>query len=130
MSENSRVFGAESTTDEVVAGLDLTGKRAVVTGASGGLGAEAARALASIGAEVVLTARDLAKAEGVAEGIRSSTGNGKVSVMELSLDSQDSVRAFAESFLGKYDSLNILLNNAGVMACPLQRTKEGYEYQF
>lgn len=130
MSENARQFGAESTTNEVVAGLDLTGKRAVVTGASGGLGAEAARALASIGVEVILTARDLPKAEGVAAGIRSSTGNDKVSVMELSLDSQESVRAFAEQFLAKYDSLNILLNNAGVMACPLQRTTEGYEYQF
>lgn len=130
MSQKTRVFGAESTTDEVVAGLDLSGKRALVTGASGGLGAEAARALASIGAEVILTARDLTKAEGVAEAIRSSTGNGSVSIMELSLDSQESIRAFAKNFLGKYDSLQILLNNAGVMACPLQRTKEGYEYQF
>lgn len=126
----ARQFGAESTTDEVIAGIDLAGKRAVITGASGGLGAEAARALASAGAEVVLTARDLQKAREVIDGIRSSTGNEKLSVMELSLDSQESIRSFAASFLEKYDSLNILLNNAGVMACPLQRTKEGYEYQF
>jgi len=130
MTENARTFGAESTTDEVIAGIDLSGKRAIVTGASGGLGAEAARALASAGAEVVLTARDLPKAREVLDGIRSSTGNEKLAVMELSLDSQESVRSFAAAFLEKYDSLNILLNNAGVMACPLQRTKEGYEYQF
>ena len=122
-------FGHETTTDQVLEGIDLTGKRALVTGATGGLGAETARALAGKGAEVVVTARDLEKAKGVVEAIRASTGQ-TVEVESLELDSLASIRAFAERFLAKYDSLNLLVNNAAVMACPLGHTQDGFELQF
>lgn len=123
-------FGRDTTTDEVLDGIDLTGKLAVVTGASGGIGAETARALASKGARVVIAARDLAKARQAAEAIRASTGNDGVEVAELELDSLAGVRAFAERFLAAHDSLHLLINNAGVMACPQGTTRDGFETQF
>ncbi len=123
-------FGPETTTDEVLAGVELGGKLALVTGATSGLGAETARALASRGARVVLTARDLPKGERVAEGIRSSTGNAEVAVEELELASLASIRAFARRFLERHEALQILVNNAGVMACPFQKTADGFELQF
>lgn len=123
-------FGFETTTDEVIEGIDLSGRVALVTGASGGLGAETARTLASVGCAVTLTARDVPKAEKVAEEIRASTGNAAVEVGELALDRPDSVRAFAARWLAEHDVLHLLINNAGVMACPLARTPEGWEMQF
>jgi NAD(P)-dependent dehydrogenase (short-subunit alcohol dehydrogenase family) len=123
-------FGHDTTTDEVLEGIDLDGKSALVTGGSGGLGAETARALASKGARVVITARDLAKGEAVAEGIRKSTGNDGVEVEALELGSLASIRAFAERFLARHDALQILVNNAGVMACPFGKTTDGFELQF
>ena len=95
-------FGHDTTTDEVLEGIDLGGKLAFVTGGSGGLGAETARALASKGAAVVLTARDPARGEGVAKEIRESTGNPDVEVEELELDSLASIRACAERFLARH----------------------------
>ena len=131
MSEATRSgFGPDTTTDEVLAGIDLDGKSALVTGGSSGLGAETARALASKGARVVLTARDVAKGEAVAQGIRKSTGNDAVEVAALELDSLASIRAFAERFLARHDALQILVNNAGVMACPFGKTVDGFEQQF
>jgi NAD(P)-dependent dehydrogenase (short-subunit alcohol dehydrogenase family) len=130
LASSTRSFGKDSTASEVVAGLDLSRMYAIVTGASGGLGAETARALASRGAEVTLTARDLAKAGKVADSIRESTGNARIDVMELALDDPRSVRAFAKSFLAKGQPLTALINNAGVMACPLERTAQGFELQF
>ena len=121
--------GADTTTDQLIEGVDLGGRVALVTGASGGLGAETARALASCGAAVTLTARDVAKAEGVAEGIRSSTGNARVDVLELELTDPANIRAAAKRWLGGHDELHFLVNNAGVMACPLERTAEGFELQ-
>lgn len=123
-------FGHDTTTDEVLEGIDLTGKLALVTGGSGGLGAETARALASKGARVVFTARDLAKGEAVAKGIRESTGNQAVSVEALELGSLASIRAFAERFLAEHDALHLLVNNAAVMACPFGKTSDGFELQF
>jgi NAD(P)-dependent dehydrogenase (short-subunit alcohol dehydrogenase family) len=123
-------FGFESTTEQVLEGVDLSGRRALVTGASGGLGAETARALASCGAAVTLTARNLEKGEAVAERIRHSTGSPNIDVGELELLSPDSVRAFAKAWLADHDELNILVNNAGVMACPLERNTPGWEMQF
>ena len=123
-------FGADTTVDEVLDGVDLSGWVAIVTGASGGLGAEAARGLAAAGAAVTLTARDLAKGEAVASEIRASTGNDAVEVRELDLSRPDSVRAFAKDWLADHGALNLLLNNAGVMACPELRTEEGWELQF
>jgi len=125
-----RSFGFESTASEVVAGLDLSSLSAVVTGASGGLGAESARALAEGGARVTLAARDTAKAESVAEEIRKSTGNSRIDVLPLDLTRPASIHAFAEAFRARHERLSTLLNNAGVMACPLERTEKGWELQF
>lgn len=126
----TREFGEQSTTDQVLEGIDLTGKIAIVTGASGGLGEETVRALASKGATVTIAARDMNRAEQTAEKIRQSTGNTNINIGELELDKPASVRAFAANWLASNDSLNLLINNAGVMACPLDRTAEGWEMQF
>lgn len=122
-------FGHDTTTDEVLQGIDLAGKTALVTGASGGLGAETARALASKGAAVTLAVRDVPKGEGVAQAIREATGS-EVDVVELELDSLPSVRACAQGWLASHGVLNLLINNAGIMACPLARTSQGWESQF
>jgi NAD(P)-dependent dehydrogenase (short-subunit alcohol dehydrogenase family) len=122
-------FGHETTTDEVLGGVDLGGRRVIVTGASGGLGAETARALASRGASVTLAARDVAKAEAVAARIRQSTDQGSVDVGALELTSPDRVRAFAKRWLDENDALHILVNNAGLMASPLARSAQGFEMQ-
>jgi NAD(P)-dependent dehydrogenase (short-subunit alcohol dehydrogenase family) len=129
MAVDRNAFGFESTTDEVLDGISLEGRRAVVTGASGGLGAETARALAARGAAITLAARDLAKCESVAASIRESTGNPNVDIGELDLIAPDSVRRFATNWLASHDSLNLLINNAGIMACPLERTANGWELQ-
>ena len=123
-------FGHDTTTDEVLAGLDLLGQRALVTGATAGLGIETARALAAHGAAVTLTARDLIRGEQVAQTIRDSTGNVAVDVMQLDLASLDSVRRFADTYLEQHMRLDMLINNAGIMACPHGLTEEGYEMQF
>lgn len=122
-------FGHDTTTHEILEGIDLSGKTAVVTGASGGLGAETARALASKGAAVTLAVRNVPKGEEVAQSIRESTGS-EVDVVALELDSPPSVRACAEGWLASHGALHLLINNAGVMACPLARTSEGWESQF
>ncbi len=123
-------FGHDTTTDEVLAGIDLTGKRAIVTGGSTGLGEETARALASRGAAVTLAVRDAAKGEAAAGRIRASTGNKNIDVGIVELSVPDSVRAFAKTWLANTKKLNLLINNAGIMACPLARTREGWEMQF
>src|SRR5689334_1171590 len=127
MSRVTTPFGYDSTAAEVIAGVDLTGRRAVVTGGASGIGVETVRALASAGAEVTLTARDTVVGERVAAGIIDSTGNNHVYVAPLELADQTSVQAFAASWDGP---LHILVNNAGVMAEPLNRTPEGWEHQF
>jgi len=127
--EESSRFGFESTALEVAAGIDLSGKTAVITGASGGLGAESARVLTSRGANVVIGARDVPKAEKVAAEIRTATGRDAVEVAALELGSRASIRTFAESVLISHPAIHILINNAGVMACPLQRIEHGYEMQ-
>jgi NAD(P)-dependent dehydrogenase (short-subunit alcohol dehydrogenase family) len=120
-------FNATSTAAEVVRGVDLAGKRAVVTGAASGIGVETARALASAGAEVVLAVRDVEAGGRVAADITRTTRNERVVVGELDLADLGSVRAFVAAWTGP---LHILVNNAGVMACPEQRTREGWELQF
>jgi NAD(P)-dependent dehydrogenase (short-subunit alcohol dehydrogenase family) len=125
-----RRFDKSSTTDQVLDGIDLAGKVAIVTGASGGLGAETARALAARGAAVTLAARDTAKAEQAAAAIRGAHPGAKLAVRGLVLDRPDSVRAFAKAWLAENRALHLLLDNAGVMACPLARTPEGWEMQF
>ncbi len=123
-------FGHPSTAMEVVQGLDLSDNTAVVTGASSGIGVETARALAAAGAEVLTPVRNRAKGEGVADDIRSSTGNDKVVVLDMDLADPTSVRACAESILERGEAVNVLINNAGIMACPLRRTPQGWESQF
>jgi NAD(P)-dependent dehydrogenase (short-subunit alcohol dehydrogenase family) len=126
----TRVFSSQSTTDQVLEGIDLTGKLALVTGASSGLGVETARALASKGARVVMAARDVPKIEQQAAAIRARHPAAQLEVMELHLDRPANVRSFAKAFLARHPRLNLLIGNAGVMACPLQRTPEGWEMQF
>ncbi len=120
-------FTAESTAAEVIDGIDLTGRRAVVTGGASGIGIETARALASAGAEVTLAVRNTGAGQHAAGDIIATTGNNQVAVAPLDL----AVRASAASFAAAWDGpLHILINNAGVMASPLMRTPEGWEMQF
>jgi NAD(P)-dependent dehydrogenase (short-subunit alcohol dehydrogenase family) len=120
-------FGFRSTAAEVARGIDLSGKRAIVTGGASGIGVETARALAGIGAEVTLAVRDLEAGARVAADITATTGNRLVHVARLDLVDRASVRAFVAAWNGP---LHILVNNAGIMACPEQRTPEGWELQF
>ncbi len=122
--------GPTTTTEDVLAGVALNGKRALVTGASGGLGLETARALAAHGAEVILAARDAAKTDAALRTIRAQVPDANVTGTELDLASLASVRACAARLLKQYDRLDLLINNAGVMACPLARTADGFELQF
>jgi NAD(P)-dependent dehydrogenase (short-subunit alcohol dehydrogenase family) len=117
-------FGAQSTAAEVVAGIDLSGRLAVVTGGYSGVGLETVRALVGAGASVVVPARRADHARGELQGIEN------VEVDELHLDDLDSVRAFAERFLASGRGLDLLINNAGVMASPLFRVGPGWEGQF
>jgi NAD(P)-dependent dehydrogenase (short-subunit alcohol dehydrogenase family) len=120
-------FSRSSTAAEVAADVDLSGKRAIVTGASSGIGVETARVLASRGAEVTLAVRNVDAGQRVAQQITADTGNDKVYVGALELADRASVTAFTNAFDGP---LHILINNAGVMAEPLSRTPEGWEHQF
>lgn len=120
-------YGFDTTALEVVEGLDLTGRRAIVTGGASGIGVETVRALAAAGAEVTIAARDLDAAHRVASSLTTATGNKKISAAHLDLVSQASVKAFARNWDGP---LHLLINNAGVMATPLTRTPEGWELQF
>src|SRR2546423_1807364 len=126
MSERSFGFGFESTAEQVVAGVDLTGRRAVVTGGASGIGLETARVLAGAGAEVTIAVRDPAAGERAGDAIAESPGE-KVLLAPLDLADLASVRAFVDDWSGPLD---ILVNNAGVMACPLTRTPLGWELQF
>jgi NAD(P)-dependent dehydrogenase (short-subunit alcohol dehydrogenase family) len=124
-------FGFETRTDDVLAGVDLTGRTAVVTGASSGLGRETARALASKGAHVVMAVRDPAgKGATAADGLREAVPGATFDVVELDLTSLESVRAGAKSVLAGNERIDLLMNNAGVMATPFGRTAEGHELQF
>jgi NAD(P)-dependent dehydrogenase (short-subunit alcohol dehydrogenase family) len=122
-------FGATSTAAEVIAGIDLSGKRAVVTGGASGIGVETARELARAGAAVTLAVRNTKAGVRVAGSIITSTGNENVDVSELDLSSRESVTAFGADWDGPLD---ILVNNAGIMALPeLELTSGGgWELQF
>jgi len=121
-------FGFSSTADEVIAGVDLSGQRVIVTGGSSGIGVETARALASAGAEVTLAVRNLEAGREVAKAISGSTKNPHVDVRHLELSDQRSVQAFTAGWHGP---LHVLVNNAGIMALPeLERSPEGWELQF
>ena len=127
MSLIATPFGFHSTAREVISGIDLAGRRAIVTGGAAGIGVETARALAGAGASVVLAVRRPAAAAPVAESLRESTGNAAVSVASLDLADLHSVSAFARAWRGPLD---ILVNNAGIMAVPQrEETAQGYELQ-
>ncbi|WP_299017559.1 SDR family NAD(P)-dependent oxidoreductase [uncultured Caulobacter sp.] len=120
-------FGAKSTAREVVAGHDLSGKVAIVTGAATGIGVETARALAEAGAEVIIAARKPELGEEIANQINEDVGMKRVSFGMLDLSSLEAIRHFAHRWGDR--RLNLLINNAGVMACPLARTVDGLEMQ-
>lgn len=127
----SKSFGPTSTTDEVLAGLDLRSKRVLVTGVSSGLGVETARALVAHGAYVVGAARDLVKAEAETALVRDAAANsGGFELVELDLTSLASVRACADKLLAIGHPFHVVIANAGVMATPFGRTAEGFETQF
>jgi NAD(P)-dependent dehydrogenase (short-subunit alcohol dehydrogenase family) len=120
-------FTADSTASDVVDGLDLGSVRAIVTGASSGIGVETARALVSAGAEVTLAVRNIAAGEVVAQAIRASIGDARVDVRRLDLADQRSVAEFVNQWAG---ALHLLVNNAGLVTGGLERTAEGWELQF
>jgi NAD(P)-dependent dehydrogenase (short-subunit alcohol dehydrogenase family) len=127
----TNVFGAKSTTDDVLSGIDLSGKRVLVTGVSAGLGVETARALVAHGAKVVGAARDLAKAEGATAAVRAETANGgSLDLIELDLASLASIRACADAVLADGRPFDVVIANAGVMAAPFGHTADGFETQF
>jgi NAD(P)-dependent dehydrogenase (short-subunit alcohol dehydrogenase family) len=109
---------------------DQRGKLAVITGGNSGIGYEAGLALAGKKAEVILAVRDMNKGDEAVKNIRAKYPQAKVIAMELDLSSLQSVRAFVEAFLSKHTKLDILINNAGVMAIPARRTADGFEMQF
>jgi len=117
-------FGPRSSADDVLDGIDLTGKLAIVTGGYSGLGLETTRALTKAGARVVVPARRRSVAEEAVAGL------GGVEVDELDLGDLDSVRAFAERFLASDRTIDLLVDNAGIMACPETRVGPGWEAQF
>ncbi|HEX3607917.1 MAG TPA: SDR family NAD(P)-dependent oxidoreductase [Candidatus Dormibacteraeota bacterium] len=120
-------FTAESTAAEVVEGIDLSGRRMIVTGGSSGIGIETARALAGAGAQVTLAVRDVRAGQRVAFDIMATTDSEEVLVGPLDLTDPASVAAFVAHWEGPLD---VLVNNAGVMAAPLTRTRQGWELQF
>ncbi|MDB5394065.1 MAG: oxidoreductase [Rhodospirillales bacterium] len=117
-------FSAASTADEVIAGRDLSGKVAIITGGYSGIGLETARVLAAAGAQVIVPARDMEKARSTASGLAG------VTLDSLDLMDPASINAFAARFLATGQALHLLINNAGVMASPLSRDTRGYESQF
>jgi NAD(P)-dependent dehydrogenase (short-subunit alcohol dehydrogenase family) len=125
-------FGATSTTEDVLSGVNLQGKRILVTGVSAGLGIETARSLAAHGAYVIGAARDLTKAEAATAEVRkaAAANGGGFELIELDLASFKSVRAAADKLLAKKEPLDVLIANAGVMATPLGKTADGFETQF
>jgi NAD(P)-dependent dehydrogenase (short-subunit alcohol dehydrogenase family) len=131
-STMTKTFGATSTTEDVLSGIDLRGKRILVTGVSAGLGVETARSLAAHGAQVVGTARDLAKAESATAQVRkdATTGGGSFKLIELDLASLKNVRVCADQLLANGEPFDVIIANAGVMATPFGHTVDGFETQF
>lgn len=128
MPRLSTPFGFRSTAAEVADGIDLTGKRVVITGGAAGIGLETTRALAGAGAKITLAVRRPEVARPVAEELRQATGNPAIDVRQLDLSDLRSVRSFVDDWNGP---LHVLINNAGIMALPdLERSQQGFELQF
>jgi NAD(P)-dependent dehydrogenase (short-subunit alcohol dehydrogenase family) len=128
----TNVFGAISTTEEVLSGVNLHGRRILVTGVSAGLGVETARSLAAHGAQVVGAARDLAKAGTATAQVRkdAQANGGSFELVALDLADLKSVRACADGLLSEGEPFDVVIANAGVMATPLGHTADGFETQF
>ena len=128
----ANVFGATSTTEDVLSGINLQGKRILVTGVSAGIGVETARSLAAHGAQVVGAARDLAKAEAAAAEVRKDAAahGGSFELVALDLASLENVRACAGKLLAIGKPFDVIIANAGVMATPFGHTADGFETQF
>ena len=129
---SAALFGATSTTEDVLSGVNLRGKRILVTGVSAGLGVETARSLAAHGANVVGAARDLNKAETATAQVRkdASANGGSFDLIALDLGDLKSVRDSSNKLLEKGDPFDVVIANAGVMATPFTYTKDGFEMQF
>jgi NAD(P)-dependent dehydrogenase (short-subunit alcohol dehydrogenase family) len=125
-------FGATSTTEDVLSGVNLKGKRILVTGVSAGIGVETARSLAAHGAQVVGTARDLTKAKAATGEVRkdAAANGGTFELVELDLANLKSVRACADALLANGQPFDVVIANAGVMATPFGHTSDGFETQF
>src|SRR5258708_3960902 len=125
-------FGATSTTDDVLAGVNLRGKRILVTGVSAGIGMETARSLAAHGAHVIGAARDLNKAKAATEQVRkdAAANGGSFELIELDLASLKSVRASADGLVERGEAFDVIIANAGVMATPFGHTADGFKTQF
>jgi len=128
----ANAFGATSTTEDVLSGVNLKGKRILVTGVSAGIGVETARSLAAHGAQVVGAARDLTKAEAATAQVRkdAAAGGGSFELIALDLANLKSVRACADELLAKGKRFDVIIANAGVMATPFGHTTDGFETQF
>lgn len=122
-------FSASSTCDEVLAGKRLEGRYAVITGGSAGLGVETAKSLCKAGATVTIMARDAAKAQSVIEDIQQQVPAAKLDYELLDLSEESSVRQAAAAIAARNTGIDILINNAGLMACPLERNDKGFELQ-
>jgi NAD(P)-dependent dehydrogenase (short-subunit alcohol dehydrogenase family) len=128
---NAQTFGFESTTDQVLEGVHLRGKRILVTGTSAGLGVETARSLAAHGAWVIGAVRDLDKAQRATEPVRAQAAQGGgFELIQLDLASLASVRACADALVKAGKPIDVIIANAGVMACPKTKTMDGFERQF
>lgn len=123
-------FDGTATTDQVIEGISLEGKTAVVTGASSGLGVETCRVLAGAGATVIMVARDGEKLEEVKGELLAGQPDAELHVQRMDLADLDSVRSAATEILLYHSEIQLLINNAGVMACPLMRTAQDFEMQF
>ncbi|HLX86675.1 MAG TPA: SDR family NAD(P)-dependent oxidoreductase [Terriglobales bacterium] len=132
VQEMTTTFGATSTTEDVLAGINLTGKRILITGVSAGLGVETARSLAAHGAQVIGAARDLNKAKTATAQVRkdAAPNGGSFELTELDLASLKSVRACADRLMTRGQPFDVVIANAGVMATPFGHTADGFETQF
>lgn len=117
-------FGPQTTAEEIVSGLDLSGKVMVVTGGHSGIGLETTRVLSNAGASVVVGARDVERAQGALSKLKNTIA------LRLDLVDPNSIDRFSTNFLGSHRTLDVLINNAGIMATPLLRDSRGYEMQF
>lgn len=123
-------FGWSSTTDEVLAGKDLSGTSVFITGANSGLGQETARAMAAKGAHIIMAGRDQAKLDEAVAAIRGTVPKAQLDTLTVDLASLESIRAATSRARQRFHKIDLLINNAGVMACPFMHTADGFEMQF